>query len=101
MKMLTKAIENKLPKLGTYESTQTKDVPITVKFFTPWSNWTWFVTEGEKQEDGSWLMFGMVHGFEKELGYFNLSELEAIRGPGGLRIERDRYYEGHTLSEVI
>ena len=30
-----------------------------------------------------------VDGFEKELGYFSLRELESARGPLGLPIERD------------
>ena len=42
----------------------------------------------------------MVHGLEKEIGYFVLSELEGLIGPMGLKIERDKYfgYE-HRLNE--
>tara|TARA_Y100000296_G_C5147764_1_gene244697 strand:- start:597 stop:725 length:129 start_codon:yes stop_codon:yes gene_type:complete len=42
----------------------------------------------------------MVHGDEKELGEFLLSELEGVRHPIGWKIERDRGYTG-TLSEVL
>ena len=73
-------------------------MPIVVKFFCPWNQWTWFATEGER-EGADWRFFGMVHGHEKELGYFLLSELAAVRGPGGLRIERDMYFTG-TLADV-
>jgi hypothetical protein len=98
MKLITKEIEEKLPPLYSQEN---NDNPkIIVKFFTPWSNWSWFVTEGRKEEDGDWLLFGMVHGHEKELGYFTLSELESVRGPGGLKIERDLYFEGKHLEDV-
>jgi len=98
MKLLTKEIEEKLPKL--YSQEKVEDPKIIVKFFTPWSNWTWFAYEGEKQKNGDWLFFGMVHGFEHEIGYFTLSELESAHGPMGLKIERDKYfgYE-HKLSE--
>ena len=60
------------------------------EFFCPWSDWTWFVTEGGPRDD-DFIFFGYVIGFEEEWGYFSLSELESIRGPGGLTIERDLY----------
>ena len=100
MKLLTKAIEKKIPPLYTYDGTPADEVPIAVKFFTPDANWTWYVTEGEKQPGGDWLFFGLVDGFEKELGYFQLSELKTVRGPLGLPIERDRHFGDHTLAEV-
>ena len=97
MKLLTKEIEAKLPKL--YSQEKVKDPVIIVKFFTPWSNWTWFVIEGEKV-DGNWQFFGMVHGLEHEIGYFNLNELESLTGPMGLKIERDKFFGyDHKLNE--
>jgi hypothetical protein len=36
------------------------------------------------------IIFFMAQGFEKEMGYFRLAELESIRGPRGLTIERDQ-----------
>jgi hypothetical protein len=38
-------------------------------------------------------------GHERELGYFSISELEEIRGPGGHRIERDLYWRPRPLRE--
>jgi len=97
MKLLTKEIEKKLPGLHSQEAVS--NPKIIVKFFTPWSNWSWFVIEGE-EVDGNWQFFGMVHGLEKELGYFNLKELEGLKSPRGLKVERDKFfgYE-HNLSE--
>ena len=46
------------------------------------------------------MFFGLVDGFEKELGYFSLAELEAVRGPLGLPIERDLYWKPKTLEEI-
>ena len=94
MKLLTKAIEKALPALYSTEDTPTADKRAAVKFFTPDSNWTWFAVEGSRQEDGDMLFFGLVDGFEKEWGYFMLSELSSIRGPMGLPVERDMYYDG-------
>ncbi len=94
MKLLPKALANSLPKLGSTE--QERDPIVRVKFFTPWSDWTWFATEF----DGEDTFFGLVRGYEEELGYFSLKELEDARGPGGLRIERDDYFEPARLSTL-
>jgi hypothetical protein len=67
-----------------------------VRFFTPDANWTWYASEF----DGENLFFGLVIGLETELGYFSLSDLESIRGPSGLPIERDRFFEPKTLHEL-
>jgi len=46
------------------------------------------------------LCFGLVDGLEKELGYFNLQELEEIKGPLGLSVERDIYFEPTKIKEL-
>ncbi len=94
MKLLTQEIEKKLPALGSTDGT---DADVIVKFFTPDSSWTWFATEYDPERRE---FFGMVHGMEKELGYFSLDELEEARGPLGLPIERDLHWEPKPLSEV-
>ena len=60
-----------------------------MKFFTPWSSWTWYGSEYDPKHG---IFFGVVVGLEREFGYFSLEELEGIRGPGGLTIERDLYW---------
>jgi hypothetical protein len=99
MKLLTKAIEKKLPDLYATEGIPLKDKEVIVKFFCPWNQWTWYAVEGQ-QDDDCFRFWGLVVGFEKEFGYFTLHELEGIRGPAGLRIERDLHYEGHKIGEV-
>ncbi len=42
----------------------------------------------------------MVDGYCRELGYFVLSELEEVRGPMGLPIERDLHWEPKMLEEI-
>lgn len=95
-KLLTRADEDKLAKSPLYSTEKTNTVPVLVKFFTPWTYWTWYAVEGKKEGD-DWLFFGMVDGHEKELGYFRLSELKEIRGPMGLKIERDMHFDDHYL----
>lgn len=84
MKLLTKEIERKLPRLGQ------GDHVAYVKYFTPWSFWTWYGCEYSPEER---IFYGFVEGQEKEWGYFSLTELESITGPLGLKIERDLYWE--------
>jgi DUF2958 family protein len=68
-----------------------------VKLFTPDSSWTWFVCEYDPSER---LCFGLVIGLETEMGYFSLDELEDARGPLGLRIERDLWFQPTPLGDV-
>jgi len=75
---------------------------VLVKFFTPDSNWTWYaVSASQDERSGDVQFFGLVEGFVKELGYFWLSELESVRGPLGLPIERDLYWTPIPLSSLI
>ncbi len=111
MKLLTAEIKKKLPPLYSMDNEKAEDTPIVVKFFAV-SDWTWYVTEGSPiDEDGKvlkdWdkpyadvLMFGLVRGFESELGYFSLNELQSARGPMGLGVERDLYFGNHMLAEA-
>ncbi len=93
--LLGQASREKLPPLYSGEEKGLEAVA-HVKFFTPDSNWTWYASEF----DGEDIFFGLVDGFELELGYFSLQELKDIRGPMGLPIERDLFYEPKTLREL-
>ena|SRR5258707_27283 len=97
MQLLTDELRARLPQL--YAQENAADPMIHAKFFTPWTNWTWFVTEGSQEED-DFIFFGFVIGLEREWGYFSLHELESVRGPGGLRIERDVYFRTKHKSEI-
>ena len=112
MKLLTKEIQQKLPKL--YSQENEKDPLVVCKFFDPTGSWTWYAIEGSPvdasglydtdREKVDFLFFGYVAGVEPELGYFSLSELEACKkGLTGLRalpIERDIFFTSRRLSEV-
>jgi len=96
MKLLTNEIRKSLPALGTTDGQGDKAI-VRVKFFTPTSSWTWYATEFDGQD----TFFGLVDsGYCKELGYFSLSELQSVRGPYGLGIERDMYFGRKTIGEV-
>lgn len=95
-KLLPQEIREKLPPLYANEALGLEALSL-VKFFTPDANWTWYASEF----DGEDIFFGLVSGLEVELGYFALSELEEIRGPLGLPIERDLYFESKTLKSLM
>ena len=73
---------------------------VYAKFFLPGTGWTWYVTEGSQQED-DFLFFGFVVGLESEFGYFLLSELESVRTPLGLAVERDLAFREGRLTDVV
>ncbi|MHC4637819.1 MAG: DUF2958 domain-containing protein [Planctomycetota bacterium] len=60
------------------------------------NNWTWCATEYDPDER---LFFGLVYGLEREWGYFSLDELESIKGPFGVGIERDRFFSPKPISQ--
>ena len=93
MKLLPNDLAVNLPSL--YSTEDENDPTAYVKFFTPDSNWSWYLIEYDSLER---LCFGYVIGFEKELGYFSLGELENIRGRLGLPVERDLYFTPTPLS---
>ena len=98
MKLLTKALERKLPALYSQDD-RGKNAVIHAKFFTPDSNWTWYVLEGERLNNDVRL-FGIVDGFVTEYGYFLLSQLESVRGSMGLPVERDLHWKPQSVVEV-
>jgi hypothetical protein len=92
----SESIAKKLPPLYSQEK-KGKEAIVHVKFFCPWNRWMWYATEYGPEER---TFFGLVKGFETELGYFSLDELQSVKGPGGLKIERDIHWTPKTLAEV-
>ena len=83
-------------KIPALYSTEDSDDPVAVlKFFTPDSSFTWYLTEYDPEQR---LAFGLVVGHERELGYFSFTELEVLRGPSGLPVERDLHFEPTPVS---
>jgi hypothetical protein len=97
VELLPLDLRQALPPLRSQDAN--KDPIVYIKFFTPDSNWTWYVTEGQEEED-DFIFFGYVIGFEEEWGHFSLSELAAARGPLNLLIERDLYFTQKPFSDI-
>ncbi len=99
MRLLTKQVEKALSRNPIYSHEGDENPKIIAKFFNPMGRGTWYITEGEKQLNGDWLLFGLCCIHEPELGYVRLSELESVRLPFGMTIKRDRNYHG-TLADA-
>lgn len=96
-RLLTEELRKALPKLGEQESSM--DPVVYSIFFFPLTDWKWFVTEGEGNAN-DFLFFGYVIGFEAELGYFTLSELEGV-DIDGLRVERLEDFKPAALKQCL
>ncbi len=88
-KLIPKTLLSDIPDL--YETEGSTNPLCYVKLFMPDSHWTWYIIEFSKSDRDT--CYGYVHGFEDELGYFTLTELESVHGALGLAIERDLQFE--------
>ena len=76
MKLWTQEIEQRATRfpLGSQDG-KGLDSTVLVKYFNPYGNGDWIITEASPQENGDWLMFGYCHLTEWEFGYVLLSEI--------------------------
>jgi len=93
VKLITKEIANKLAKnVGDANV----DKP-WLKLFNPCGVGTWLISE---YDESTGLMFGLCDLGYPELGYVSLEEIEAVKLPFGLKIERDTSWNpDKTLAE--
>ncbi len=95
MKLITKELEETFKKypIGSQDGLGGR-AKVIAKFFNPVGPGTWLITEANKLENEDYEMFGYCHlGDDEmaELGYVNLSQLEELQLPFGLKVERDLY----------
>ena len=94
--LLTNEKLKSIPNL--YETENQEEKICYVKLFLPNSNWTWYIIEIDKSDYNT--CYGLVDGFEQELGYFSLSELESISDSYGLKAELDSSFKATRLSKI-
>jgi hypothetical protein len=96
MKLLTEAQAAQLAENGRRQApvkgtaAEIDFVPV-VKLFDPCGAGTWLFTETEPDDPD--IAWGLCDLGCLEFGTVSLNELRAIRGPLGLGIERDLYFE--------
>mgnify|MGYP003135518807 CR=1 FL=1 len=91
MKLFTSSIEKRLIK--NYQSNAKN-----VKLFNPTGIGTWYLTEYNPETE---IAFGLSCLHEKEIGYVSMKEIREYKGPFGLGIERDKYFDSNkkTMEE--
>lgn len=89
--LFPKSVESLLPPLYSQDGLGA-EATIFVKFFDPFSQWTWYAMEYDPEEK---LFFGLVDGFEREYGYFSLEDMQ-WQG----RIERDAWFEPTKVKDL-
>ncbi|WP_028710441.1 DUF2958 domain-containing protein [Paracoccus pantotrophus] len=94
MILLTDGLRDRL--LANGRRRDVDHVPV-VKFFNPFGAGVWLATELD--EDGD-LMFGLADIGRPELGCWSFSEMQAIRLPFGMGIERDILFTGDVPISV-
>jgi hypothetical protein len=68
-----------------------------LKWFTPDADWTWYVTELDRDKG---ICYGVVVGLETEWGTFSIQEVQQVRGSLRLPVERDLSFEPTPVSEL-
>jgi hypothetical protein len=97
MKLMTKEILNKIPALYADENTPCDEKICYVKFFNPVGSYTWYATEFDP---ATGIFFGWVDGDFPEWGNFSLEEMQNVRLPFGLGIERDKFFTPKKMKEI-
>ena len=71
--LMTEKLADTIPALYANENVADYDAVLAhAKLFSPYSNWTWYITE---MDPAAGTCFGLVDGLEREIGYFDLTEL--------------------------
>lgn len=96
MGLISQSVLAKIPDL--YETERSLNPTCHIKLFTPDSIFTWYIIEISKEDKNT--CYGYVVGFESELGYFSLKELESIRENLGLGIEMDMSFTPTSLGII-
>ncbi len=98
-KLMTKELGDTIPALYANENVEDYDAVLApAKLFSPYNGWRWYITECDAETG---LCFGLVEGFEVELGYFNPTELAEVTVFGSVpAVERDLYWKPQTLGEI-
>lgn len=99
MKLLTQELVDRFQQIGRQEDKS--DPLIIAKFFNPTGAGTWYATEYNPQDKTFYGYVSIFGDWNDEWGYFSLTELESLKGPYGLGIERDIYFRETPSSKVI
>ena len=93
--LMTREIAKTAPRL--YEQDGAEDPTVYAHYFSCMNGWDWWLLEF----DGTDEAFGLVEGYDDELGYFSIKEMEELnRQMGFAAVERDEHFSPRPLSAV-
>lgn len=93
--LMTEEIAKTVPRL--YGQDGTEDPTVYAHYFSCVNGWDWWLLEF----DGTDEAFGLVEGYDDELGYFSIKEMaELNRQMGFAAVERDEHFSPRPLSTV-
>lgn len=100
MPRIQKLIVSKSGLPALYSQEEVSDPIVHVKLFTPYSGWTWLLTECSGLR-----AFGFAYDGNNpdgaELGYIDVAELQGLRTRQGWQmVERDAHFRPKPLSEA-
>jgi hypothetical protein len=102
MKIMVEELENELSDypLGSQDGLgfQSK---VVAKLTNTFGIGTWLITEGEKDCDGIWTLFGYCQLKDWEWGHIILDDLETIFSNLGANFDRVIYKEKPLLKDLI
>ena len=96
MKLITKTLEKRFKEVGVQN---TKDPIVIAKFFNPAGAGTWYATEYDPKTKIAFGYVSIFGDYNDEWGDFAVWQLEEVKLPLGLRIERDLYCGEKKISE--
>lgn len=103
MKLLTPQLIKRFKEVG--DQLESKNPLVIAKFFDPVGSATWYATQYNPQTN---ICYGYVMGLVAdpqgrfdEWGPFLVDELESIRRPFGLTIERDIHFSETPFDEIF
>lgn len=96
MSLFNKEIMDELHKQFKFSSSLEQNV--ITRIFDPGSNWQWYIMNADPN-DGDYL-WGIVYGFEVEIGSISKSELESLTNRFGLPLERDLHFKKRRAQEI-
>lgn len=94
--LMTEEIAKTVPRL--YGQDGADDPIVHVHYFSCVNGWDWYLTECDQRTGEA---FGLVEGYDDELGYFSIKEMvELNRQMGFAAVERDEHFSPKPLSAV-
>lgn len=98
MELLPEELRARIPRLGANANEQ--EPMVWAKLFNPASGWRWYLIELEPLA-GDRMCFGYRVGWDEELTYFNLSDLDLHAAEVGVPNQHDPTFVPCGLSVVL